>query len=194
MRSEENLTMIGSINFNHSSHHVSKLGHTAINAHNATFPAHELTAPSQIPQNAIAGGLLGGGMSAFIFKPDDFSSENPILIARGFDAQGEPFEKEISIRDIDKRNASTVELFALEGYFGLSGGPTGMTRAAIVSMAEQNQLGINDIFKKFDFLSALEDIMDSQRFHGNLNGLLRNRTLFEFLLDFPNTQGTSWAK
>jgi len=191
MCSKENLNMIGSINFTHGSHHVSKRGHTETNAHNVTFHAQELTSSSQIPQNAIAGGLLGGGMSAFIFKPENFSQDNPILIARGFDAQGEPFEKEINIRDIDKRNASTVELLALEGYFALNGGPAGMTRAAIISMAEQNQLGINDIFKKFDFLSALEDIMDAQRFHGNLDGLLRNRTLFEFLLEFPNMQGTS---
>ena len=66
-----------------------------------------------------------------------------------------------------------------------------MARAAMASMAEKNQFGIIDIFNKFDFLSALEEMMDAQRFHGNLDGLLRKRSLFEFLLEFRDRQGSS---
>ena len=44
------------------------------------------------------------------------------MIARGVDENGKKFEEKININDIDLRNASYVEMSALEAYYDVDRG------------------------------------------------------------------------
>ena len=122
-------------------------------------------------------------MSAFAFKPDNFSPDNPIMLVRGVDANGRQFEVEVNVHNVNPRSTSIIELTALDGYLNATGQPSGLARQ--MGMIQRNASVGTDLFAKFDFLAALDEIMDAQRFHGNLSGYLQNRDLMEFLSNFP---------
>jgi len=138
-----------------------------------------------IPRDTVGGGIFilpnGGYMSAFAFKPDNFSTDNPVMLVKGTDASGKQFEVEININSVNPRNASIVELTALDGYSNAIGQPMRLMRQMMSATIQQNASGGTDVFAKFDFLAALDELMDAMRFHGNLNGYLQSKDLMEFL-------------
>ena len=60
----------------------------------------------------------GAGLSYSIKYADSSTKEDPTVIAKGIDEQGKEFEQIIHINDIDPRNATIVEMHALEEYTG----------------------------------------------------------------------------
>lgn len=73
--------------------------------------------------NIKADGMLysGGnamGLSYSIRYADDSTAEDPTVIAKGVDENGEEFEQTIHLKDIDPRNATIIEMHALEEYTG----------------------------------------------------------------------------
>lgn len=58
------------------------------------------------------------GLSYSIRYADDSTAEDPTVIAKGVDENGEEFEQTIHINDIDPRNATIIEMHALEEYTG----------------------------------------------------------------------------
>ena len=138
---------------------------------------------------AIAGGVFyppnGGSISVLAFKPDDFSPDNPVIQVKGTDINGKEFNVEININNVDPKNASLIEMVALDGYLNATGQPSGITRQLMISNIMRSSSNEMDANTKFDFIAILDEIMDAQRFHGNLNGFLKNKDLMEFLSSFP---------
>ena len=60
----------------------------------------------------------GTGLSYYIKYADSSTPEDPTVIAKGVDENGQEFEQLIHINDIDPRNATIVEMHALEGHTG----------------------------------------------------------------------------
>jgi len=127
----------------------------------------------------------GGWMSANVFKSDNFTDENPVMLVKGIDVCGTPFEVEVNINDVNPRNASFVEMFALDGYFTLQGKPAGVTRAAVGGMIQQELNGGNfdgfNAFSKMDFVAAVQQHMETQRSNGNWEGYFWLRPIFDTL-------------
>lgn len=61
----------------------------------------------------------GSGLSFYIKYAEESTRENPTVIAKGVDENGKEFEQTIHINDIDPRNATVVEMHALESYLGV---------------------------------------------------------------------------
>jgi len=105
----------------------------------------------------------GGQMTARVFKADNFSDENPIIIVRGIDVCGTKFEKEVNINNVDPHNASIVEMLALDGYFKANGLPGSTTRAFVNAMAGKEATGGNvgeiSAFSTFNFVEILQNHM-----------------------------------
>ena len=184
--------MINSISANYVAFHQgTNRMQTANQQQHTSFPAIEKKDNStmQMQSGAIAGGIFrlpgGGTMSAFAFKPENISPDNPIILVKGTDANGKEFEVEVNVNSIDPKSASIVESIALDGYLGATGQPSGLTRQLFISMAMQTSSGGMDAFSKFDFFAVLDELMDAQRFHGNLSGYLQNKELMEILSNFP---------
>jgi len=80
----------------------------------------------------FSGGMaVGSGfMSASVNWSANSTGDNPIMLVRGTDVDGRQFEVEVAVNKINPRNASVIELFALDGYAAASGQSVSATRAA----------------------------------------------------------------
>jgi hypothetical protein len=152
-------------------HSVNGLANS-LQAINSASQANE-NAPVQLHGEALISAAMrvpgGGMMSASVFKSENFSAQNPVMLVKGTDVNGSPFEVEININNVDPNNASFVEMFALDGYFAANGKPSSTTRAAARDMAIQDALTgtANNAFTKFDFVTHLMEHFETQRFHNN---------------------------
>ncbi len=107
------------------------------------------------PERIYSGGN-GTGLSFYIEYAKETSEDNPTVIAKGVDENGQEFEQTIHINDINPKNASLVEMRAVEAHYqinkgmGLSSLPNGT-----------GNMGLND---RRDFISLFEkSIEDMQR-------------------------------
>jgi len=148
-----------------------------------------------------SGGVaIGSGfMNARVDWSINSTESNPIMLVRGTDVDGMQFEVEVAINKINPRNASIIEMFALDGYSLATRKGAGATRAATASRAmtangSSSFLSSDDVqrikdranaFSTFDFLDTVKEMMETQRFHGNMNGYVQYRDVFEFFSCFP---------
>ena len=72
------------------------------------------------PFYMAVGGLSFAGASGFTtlatMRADSFTADNPIMLVRGRHGDGTEFEVEVDVRNVNPKNASLVELIALDGY------------------------------------------------------------------------------
>jgi len=133
-------------------------------------PMQGVNAPIVLKKDALVSGALrlpGGGMlNAHVFKGDSFTSENPVMLVKGTNTCGSPFEVEININDLNKNSMSFIEMFALDGYITANTGKTsGITRAA--GHALFNSSVVADGFTKFDILPAFKEALAMHKQNGN---------------------------
>ena len=70
----------------------------------------------------LAGLYSGGngtGLSFYIKYAENSTEEDPMVVAKGVDENGDEFQQLIHINQIDPRNATIVEMRALEAYIGV---------------------------------------------------------------------------
>jgi hypothetical protein len=167
------LHMVNSVNTNSAMLWHSVNGSANSLQANSSASQANANAPVQIQGEALVSSAVrvpgGGMMSASVFKSENFSAQNPVMLVKGTDVGGKPFEVEININNVDPNNASFAEMFALDGYFALNGKPSSTTRAAARDMAIQDALAgtTNNAFTKFDFAAHLMNHFETQRFHNN---------------------------
>jgi len=148
-----------------------------------------------------SGGMaIGSGfMNASVDWSPNSTEDEPVMLIIGIDVDGKPFEAEVAIKKVNPRNASVIELFALDGYARANGLAGGATRAAAASRAltiagESPFLSRDEIqkikdsansFTTYNFLDSIKDLMGTLLFHGNTNSYIQYRDTFEYLSNFP---------
>ncbi|RAZ54750.1 hypothetical protein DK853_45885, partial [Klebsiella oxytoca] len=70
---------------------------------------------------------------------EESTEENPVVIAKGVDENGKEFEQKININDINLRNASFVEMSALEAHCNVDRG-----NSLTSFPQETGRMGLND--------------------------------------------------
>lgn len=107
------------------------------------------------PDRIYSGGN-GTGLSFYIEYAKETSKEDPTVVAKGVDENGQEFEQIIHINDVNPKNASLVEMRALEAHYqadkgmGLTSFPHGT-----------GNMGLHD---RRDFFEMFEkEIADMQR-------------------------------
>ncbi len=90
-------------------------------------------------EDTLYSGGNGTGLSFYIKWAEDSTEENPVMVAKGVDENGEEFEQRIHINDINPSNATLVEMRALEAYTGVekNGGLSSLPM-------ETGDMGLND--------------------------------------------------
>ena len=109
-------------------------------------------------------------------KYDESSTdEDPVILVWGQDSKGNKFEKKIHVNDIDPKNASTVEIEALNAHLGEQGKSLG-AGAALAMIC-----GGKDITEKLDFTQYFSDyneMLESAGWKPDVNLLLLDEYLF----------------
>ena len=91
----------------------------------------------------------GTGLSYYLKYAEDSAEEDPVIIAKGVDENGDEFEKAIHINEVNPRSASVVEMRALEAHMGLKklGGFTSLPMEA-GAMGLNDRTDFMDMFRK----------------------------------------------
>lgn len=96
----------------------------------------------------------GTGLSFYIKYAEGSTKDDPTVIAKGIDENGKEFEQTIHINKINPKNATIVEMRALEAYTGVEkkGGFTSLPM-------ETGEMGLNDRKDFMDmFRNAISDM------------------------------------
>ncbi len=90
----------------------------------------------------------GTGLSFYIKYADGSTEDNPTVIAKGVDENGDEFEKTIHINKVNPKSATVVEMRALEAHMGVKklGGFTSLP-------LETGAMGLND---RMDFMDMFQ--------------------------------------
>ena len=103
----------------------------------------------------------GTGLSFYIKYAEESTEDNPVVIAKGVDENGKEFEEKININDINLRNASYVEMSALEAYYNVDKGNT------LSSFPQETGcMGLND---RCDLISSFEKVIQDMNKLGRYN-------------------------
>jgi len=93
----------------------------------------------------------GTGLSFYIKYAEESTEDNPVVIAKGVDENGKEFEEKSNINDINLRNASYVEMSALEAYYNVDKG-----NSLSYFPRETGCMGLND---RCDLISSFEKVI-----------------------------------
>ena len=86
----------------------------------------------------------GTGLSFYIKYAEGSTEDDPTVIAKGVDENGNEFEQTIHINKINPRNVSLVEMTALESYMGVD------KNGGLTSLApETGMMGLSDRTGKY---------------------------------------------
>lgn len=90
----------------------------------------------------------GTGLSYYLKYAEDSTEDDPKIIAKGVDENGDEFEKIIHINQINPKSATVVEMRALEAHMGVKklGGFTSLPM-------EVGAMGLND---RMDFMDMFQ--------------------------------------
>ena len=157
-------------------------------------PMQGVNAPIVLKKDALVSAaqrLPGGGMlNAHVFKADSFTPENPVMLVKGTNTCGSPFEVEININDLNKHSMSFIEMFALDGYITANTGKTsGMARAA--GQALFNSDMVADGFTKFDILPTLKEALAMHRENGNWDAVVWMDSIIDSLVNHFVNRGSA---
>ncbi|MDE7430871.1 MAG: hypothetical protein K2N34_03005 [Lachnospiraceae bacterium] len=99
-------------------------------------------------EDMLWSGGNGTGLSYYLKYAKDSTEDDPIVIAKGVDENGDEFEKTIHINKINPKCATVVEMRALEAHTGVKklGGFTSLP-------LETGAMGLND---RMDFMDMFQ--------------------------------------
>ena len=69
-------------------------------------------------EDMIWTGGNGTGLSYYLKYAEDSTEDDPTIIAKGVDENGDEFEKTIHINEVNPKSATVVEMRALEAHMG----------------------------------------------------------------------------
>ncbi|MDR1842012.1 MAG: hypothetical protein LBQ86_08865 [Holophagales bacterium] len=182
-------------------------------AHNTSFADVLATnsVNSQVVTMALDGKALlsgafqmpgGGYVGINVYKSENYSEDNPVMLVKGTNADGKPYEVEVNINDLNPRNASLIELFALQCYYVANGKELWPGLDALSALRQQEfgnipgladsfMNGIADIFTKLDFIPVIKETMEIQHFHGNREGYTHYKNVIDVLLSIVDNTSIS---
>ena len=113
-------------------------------------------------EDMIWTGGNGTGLSYYLKYAEDSTEDDPTIIAKGVDENGNEFEKTIHINEVNPKSATVVEMRALESHMGVKklGGFTSLPM-------EAGAMGLND---RTDFMDMF------QKQIGGMKLLIQKRT------------------
>jgi len=134
----------------------------------------------------VSGGLIStrnSGINASVYYSDKHSSDNPVYVVKGKNADGTRFETKINVNDVDPRNASFVEMLALQAHLNPSGQPNGF--AGITNPFADKEKA--DAFTKADFIASMIQMMEWHEANKDWENYHRYKKSIDTLMNHVNS-------
>lgn len=158
-----------------------------------SFSSMQVTSPASLDSIQLNGGdgvlatsfarVGNSGISASVFWHESSTPDNPVMLVRGVNVDRTPFEVKVNINEVDPRNASFIEMTALDAYLTANGQDSRAARTANgLEAAGATTSGLN-AFSQIDFLSLLQSHMETQRLHSNMNAFMELKHNVDALLN-----------
>lgn len=137
-----------------------------------------------------ATGFLDGS-SLSIFKSQEYSSQNPVMLVKYWDKDGKVQEIEVNAKEIDPSNANYMEMLALSAYYN----EEGISKNSIGSFMTSN-IGLDGMIKeetysslveKRNFMEQVKEWEQMQYSSGNLLGYQQFSKYYELLSNHVNS-------
>lgn len=108
-------------------------------------------------EDTLYSGGNGSGLSFYLKYAEGSTEEDPTMVAKGVDENGNEFEQTIQINKINPRCATLVEMRALEAYLGVK------KNGGFTSLPQDPSAGEMGLHERRDFISMFQrQIRDMQ--------------------------------
>lgn len=119
------------------------------------------------------------GESAYVFRADDYSKDNPIYLVKGTDRNGNAYEQTVDVSKVNPNSCSYTELLALNAHTGDKSDSNFMTMAILKDKTN----GIS-YHEKADYMAMAHELMNDMKTLGNWGGYLRYGKWIQDILSF----------
>ena len=132
--------------------------------------------------------LPSGRVNASVFKAEGFSEDNPVFIVKGTNTNGTPFFLEVNANSVDPRNATLVEMLAINGLRAYKGFP----RIPLMSESRLSEVlggsgNPNEYaFTRTDWTASIRHMLEVNRASGKWDTVLMAQEMLDFLSNRPS--------
>ncbi len=130
---------------------------------------------------------VAAGTSVSVYEPKGFDPENPVYKVKIWDEAGNVEERSIAIADIDPGSADTIEMYTLASHASHTGkdpdAQMTFMMAHVRTHTEGEEYTKENLFDKMNWFDFFSDIMKEQYDLGNMQGYLRYKGFYDYLLD-----------
>ncbi len=129
-------------------------------------------------EDMIWTGGNGTGLSYYLKYAENSTEDDPIVIAKGVDENGDEFEKTIHINEVNPKSATVVEMRALEAHTGVKklGDFTSLP-------LEAGNMGLND---RRDFMDMFENVISDMKLLSQKRAVAYYQYSMQAYWDFMN--------
>lgn len=120
----------------------------------------------------------GSGLSFYIKYAESSIEDDPTVVAKGVDENGNEFEQTIHINDINPRNATMVQMRALEAYLGVD------KNGGLSSLPYSSSSGNMGLYDRGNFITMFQDTIRDMNTLGQGRTAAYYRYSMQAYLDF----------
>ena len=118
------------------------------------------------------------GVSTSVYKPTDFSEENPYYHIKIWKPDGTMEERQVDVINFNPKSADSFDHYAYTCYLEKEEGVPLLTFAL-----ENGEKAENDLYQKHDWLQVYRDRMQQQFDVGYYEGYMRFKKMYERLME-----------
>jgi len=119
------------------------------------------------------------GQTASVYRDKTYTKDNPVMLVKGVDSNGNEYEERINPKEVNPSHASYIEIVALSTYLDSEDKLNGANPGIDPSLCEYN-----DYFVKQDYITPLKWLTECQWKSRNLEGYTYLSTKLNALMVF----------
>ena len=119
------------------------------------------------------------GESAYVFRAEDYSKDNPVYLVKGTDRNGNAYEQTVDVSKVNPNSCSYAELLALNAHTGDKSASNFMTMALLKDKTDGASY-----HEKADYIAMAYELMGDMKTLGNWGGYLRYGKWIQDILSF----------
>ena len=127
------------------------------------------------------------GKSITVYKPKDFDSDNPVYKVKMWDASGNVTEAMVDVSKVNPKNCNVIEMYAYCANLKESNQESFLDTVVKASFTkasaqyESGGFGEWDFSEKMDWVSMVEDVMESVYQYGDMKGYMDWKRFLDLL-------------